>query len=130
MARKVIQIGKVVKVIDEVGSAAVVVHNVQEAVGRAKWMELFLRITSAVNAPQVDVTVNAVRPEAADTVPVAADDKVALAATLQQVGNGISRQVYGEGATDPVLPDRIEISANHTIATSTGDVEVWMVLHD
>ena len=94
-----------------------------------KKIEVWIRNSLSVNAPQIDVSIFAVRPEVSATPPAAAADRAIIGAALQKIGDGTTRGEFGSTENE-ILPLIMDIDIVHTVVTSTVTWEVWVIFSD
>lgn len=105
--------------------------HTRQAVGRFKTMEIYGKLFDIDGGtPIVTMVVNAIRPEAPATDPVAAADKVALTKDVVNSVAGTIREKYGPGETDATLPDDIEFVITMAGVAAQADYDAWIILHD
>lgn len=123
--------GKIFKIMDKVDMATPNSFHTRMAVGTKRSMEIYVKIKNKdAGTPVVTLTVNAIRPQAPSTDPVAAADKEALTQTVVQTDVGVKREAFGPDETDPTLPDDVEFVAVMSGAAAQADLEVWVLLKD
>ena len=100
-------------------------------VGKFRKAFLWAEQSNVTGAPQLDIKIHNVQPEAA--TPAAAGEKVQIGSTITIVGaNFGTPQQFGENAASPgqFLANELEIEEIRTVGATVSDYEIWIELRE